>query len=247
MRVQVWDGLDGDRNEQDLASLDDGVDDNDDAIIDDTITVTITVSDVAEKPAAPTVTVTSPVVEEDATEATLTVTWDRPENMGPAITGYVVECTGEGITTDNPCPQPADADISDLAAIVQTYTITVTPEDLTRNNSYRVRVRADNNEGQGAWSTWVTQSTSKAGNTLPTFTSPPTELYVVENAATVRQPLTAQDGTVTNIQTDHGGDGDSPLTLRLEGSDAGPVPHQQLDRSDNNEVQAESRGPRLLR
>ena len=54
-----------------------------DAIIDDEITVNITVSDVAEKPAAPTVTVTSLV---DGT--TLTVTWDEPENTGPDITGY---------------------------------------------------------------------------------------------------------------------------------------------------------------
>ena len=61
VKVQVWDGLDEDRNEQDLSSLDDDDDTNDDTgIIDDTITVTITVSDVSEKPAAPTVTVTSP-------------------------------------------------------------------------------------------------------------------------------------------------------------------------------------------
>ena len=34
------------------------------------------VSDVAERPAAPTVTVTSSFVAVDATEASLTVTWD---------------------------------------------------------------------------------------------------------------------------------------------------------------------------
>ena len=48
VKVEVWDGLDGDRNEEDPAN------------VDDTITVNITVSDVVEKPVAPTVTVTSP-------------------------------------------------------------------------------------------------------------------------------------------------------------------------------------------
>ena len=216
--VQVWDGLNEHRNEQDLSSLDNA----DENIIDDEITVTITVSDVAEKPAAPTVTVTSSVVADNETEATLTVTWDRPENMGPAITGYVVECTGEGFTTDNPCPQPGDDDISDLAAISQTYTIDVTPADLTRNNSYRVRVRADNDEGQGTWSSWETQSTSKAGNTLPTFTSQPGTLYVVENAPLARQPLTTDAAglTVASIQGSDA-DADSPLTLSLKGADGG--------------------------
>ena len=220
VKVQVWDGLDENRTEQDLSSLDNADDTDDTDIIDDKITVTITVSDVTEKPAAPTVTVTSPPVATGATEATLAVTWDRPENMGPAITGYVVECTGEGITTDNPCPQPVSPSLTDA---VVSHTITVTPEDLTRNNSYRVRVRADNNEGQGAWSIWVTQSTSKENNALPTFTpTPPGVLYVVENAPSARQPLTsdANGQTVASIQKDDD-DGDSPLTLRLDGPDAG--------------------------
>ena len=223
--VQVWDGRDEHRNEQDAADiLNDDNDANDGEVIDDTITVNIMVSDVAEKPAAPTVTVTSSTVDAGATDAMLTVTWDKPENMGPDITGYVVECTGEGITTDNPCPQPDSNDITDLNANVQRYTISLTPEDLTRANSYRVRVRADNNEGQGAWSTWVTQSTSKVGNTLPTFTpdtlDDPLPLYVVENAPSARQPLTSDmtGETVASIQKNDN-DGDSPLTLRLEGPD----------------------------
>ena len=52
------------------------------------------------------------------------------------------------------------------------------------------------------------------------FHFPTYDLYVAENAPSARQPLTAQDGTVTNIQRDDT-DGDSPLTLRLEGPDAG--------------------------
>ena len=206
--VQVWDGRDGDRNEEDTSTITDD-------IIDDEITVTITVSDVAEKPAAPTVTVTSSTVAADATEATLTVTWDKPENIGPSITGYVVECTGDGITATNPCPQPDSGDITDLTADVQSYGI----EGLTPYKSYRVRVRAKNAEGDGTWSSWVTQSTSKEGNTLPVFTAQTTRLYVAENAPSTRQPVTSDEGglTVTNIEAT---DADS-LTLRLEGPGAG--------------------------
>ena len=40
---------------------------------------------------------------------------------------------------------------------------------------------------------------------------------------------------------------DSPLTLSLEGPDAGLFTHRRLDRADSDEIQAESRGPRLLR
>ena len=84
----------------------------------------------------------------------------------PPLTSYEVECSGAGITTANPCPQP---DIADLTADVQTYTI----DDLTPGSSYQVRVRAVNNEGVGAWSTSVRQSTSKAGNVIPVISSHP--------------------------------------------------------------------------
>ena len=206
VKVEVWDGLDEDRNKEEAP-----------VTVDDTITVNITVSDVAEKPAAPAVTVTSLVVADGATEATLTVTWDRPENTGPALTGYVVECTGDGFTATNPCPQPEATDIADLTDSVQTYEIT----GLTPNKPYRVRVRADNAEGQGAWSSWATQFTSKDGNELPTFDATPDDLYVAENASSTRQPLTTDNAgqTVAALQGSDG-DGDT-LTLRLEGPGAG--------------------------
>ena len=118
VKVQVWDGLDGDRNEQNLSSLDDAADTNDTVIIDDEITVTIMVSDVAEKPTAPTVTVTSSTVTDGAIDATLTVTWDRPENMGPALTGYVVECTGDGITTAKPVPAAGQSKLDRCGGVI---------------------------------------------------------------------------------------------------------------------------------
>ena len=51
---------------------------------------------------------------------------------------------------------------------------------LTPGSPYRVRVRADNDEGEGAWSTWENQSTSEAGNLIPTV-HPPDNLKVAEN------------------------------------------------------------------
>ena len=80
VKVQVWDGRDEHRNEQDTSSLDDNDDTNDDDIDDDTITVNITVSDVDEKPArADGDGDLVSWLRMDATEATLTVTWDRPD------------------------------------------------------------------------------------------------------------------------------------------------------------------------
>ena len=100
------------------------------------------------------------------------MTWDAPGNLShsaPPVTSYEVECSGAGITTTSPCPQP---DITDLTAATQAYTI----EDLTPGSSYQVRVRAVNDEGAGAWSTSVRQLTSKAGNLIPVIDSSPTDL-----------------------------------------------------------------------
>ena len=96
VQVQVWDGLDEHGNKEPTPAVDDNVD--------DIVKVTISVVDMLEPPAALSVTVTSPQVAEDATEAMLTVTWIAPENTGPPITSYVVECSGPGITGQ--CPQP---------------------------------------------------------------------------------------------------------------------------------------------
>ena len=204
--VQVWDGLDEDRTEEDTSTITE-------PIIDDTITVSIMVSDVAEKPLAPTVTVTSPVTDDNTT---LTVTWDEPGNTGPAITGYRLECTGTDVPDDQ-CP--TDIAATELTNGVGMHTIM----GLTAYKEYRVRMRADNDEGQGTWSGWARQFTNKENNNLPTFNpTPPGALFVVENAPSARQPLTSDETglTVTNIQTDDG-DGDSPLTLSLGGPDAG--------------------------
>ena len=186
VKVEVRDGLDehGNEEEDDAPGED---------TLDDVITVQINVRDVVETPAAPKVTVTSPTVASDATEATLVVTWNMPENTGPAIDGYVVECTGDGITSSNPCPQPDSNDIPNLTDAEQSYTIT----GLTPNSSYRVRVRARNAEGLGTWSTQESQSTSEAGNAIPTIIPPQQPLTVSEDArsgsAVGADPVEADD------------------------------------------------------
>ena len=120
VKVEVWDGLDEDRNEEDTAT------------IDDTITVNITVSDVVERPVAPTVTVTSP---DTANNTTLVATWDEPENTGPTITDYRLECTGTDVTDDQ-CPTDLGTNL--VSNEVGTHNIT----ELTAGTSYRVRLRA---------------------------------------------------------------------------------------------------------
>ena len=205
VKVQVWDGRDDHRNEQDTSTISE-------AIIDDEITVTITVSDVDEKPAAPTVTVTSPV-----NGTSLVVRWDVPTNPGPPITDYRLECTGHEVP-DEQCPM--DIATTTVTDGVVEHTIT----GLTAFKSYRVRVRADNDEDDGTWSSWTTQLTNKDGNSLPAFPADsPTTLYVQEDAPSARQPVTTDEtGTlVVALQEDTAaGDGDS-TTFRLEGRGAG--------------------------
>ena len=168
VNVEVWDGRDEHGNEQDTDTITD-------TIIDDKITVRIMVTDRAEAPAEPTVTVTSSSVAVDADTATLDVTWGVPENMGPSITGYRVECSGYQVP-DNTCPQ-------ELGASTTTHTIM----GLTPGRSYTVRVVAINDEGERS-SSQVTQSTSRAGNNSPTLIVP-SALSVQENAPSARTPV----------------------------------------------------------
>ena len=112
-------------------------DDNADTKIDDTITVTINVTDVAEPPAAPTVTVAA----NSTTPATkIDVSWTAPDMTGkPAISGYNVQYKLSG------------ANSWTGTSFSGTGTST-TLSSLTKGKSYEVQVRAVNAEGNGAWS-----------------------------------------------------------------------------------------------
>ncbi len=111
---------------------------NDDSSIDDTITVTINVTDVNEPPAKP----AAPTVSANSTTPTskLDVSWTAPTMTGkPAITDYDVQYRkhGESSWTD--------------ASFTGTGTST-TLSSLTASKSYEVQVRATNDEGTSDWS-----------------------------------------------------------------------------------------------
>ena len=117
-----------------------------------TIAVTITVTDVAEPPAAP---AAPAVTATSASTTSVDVTWTAPANPGkPAISGYDLRYRAgtSGSWTDGPQNRPgASASIASLTA----------------GTSYQVQVRATNAEGDGPWSASGTGSTGTSSNTAP--------------------------------------------------------------------------------
>ena len=110
-------------------------DDNADTKIDDTIAVTINVTDVAEPPAAPTVTVSN---NSTTPETKIDVSWTAPDMTGkPAISDYDVQYRLSGASW-------TDASFSGTGT-------STTLSGLTEGKSYEVQVRAVNAEGNGAW------------------------------------------------------------------------------------------------
>ena len=195
VEVEVRDGLDDDRVEEEETTAD------------DSITVKIGVRDRDEPPSAPAVTVTSP-----ADNMTLIVTWDAPENTGPLITNYDVQYRkGSGAFSDDNCGSTGDHNCAAVTGAATTATIT----QLDPDTSYSVQVRARNEEGVSAWSRLVTEKTNKAANDPPEFTDIKTssiELEVRENTPAGRDVGNAVSAT---------DDSTTSLTYRLEGSDAG--------------------------
>ena len=110
---------------------------NADTRTDDSITVTINITDVNEppgEPAAPTVTPAS-----TGGHTALEVSWLAPTNIGPDITGYAVEYRKQSAASwraDNVAVSGARATIN-----------AVTPD-----TAYEARVRARNAENTGQWS-----------------------------------------------------------------------------------------------
>ena len=117
-----------------------------------TQTITVTVTDVGgEKPGAPAAPTVAP-----ASVTSLTVTWTKPANAGPAITDYDVQYR-EG-TTGN----WTDGGHTGTA-------VTATLSGLSENTSYQVQVRATNDEGTGDWSDAGSGTTD--ANAAPAFSS----------------------------------------------------------------------------
>ncbi len=165
----------------------------------DTISVTINITNATEKPltpVAPTVTTTS------GSTTSVDVTWTAPSNTGrPTITSYDLQYR-KGTTgnwTDGPQNQTGTS-----AAI----------SGLDGNSLYQVQMRATNADGDSDWSSPGEGSTA---NNAPSFlSSSPTRTLAetigdatVQTAANIGAAFTATDP-----------DNDT-LTYSLEGSDAG--------------------------
>ena len=173
-----------------------------DTVVDDTITVTISVTDDnTEAPAAP----NAPMVTTSISKTTsMSLSWSAPDNTGPAITGYDVQYREKDATP------PA-------AWIPVTHTGTGTTTGitgLTDATTYEVQVRATNAEGTGAWSasgTGTPGTGSAVPNRAPVIGALPTDLTIAENAANSRvgSPFTATDADDDTITWSVGGtDGD---------------------------------------
>ena len=109
-------------------------DDNADTKIDDTITVTVNVTDVDEPPAAPSITASK---HPDAPTSKINVSWTAPDMTGkPAISGYDLQYRQHGAN-----------DWTDASFSGTSTTLT----GLTAGKSYEAQVRAKNDEGNSPW------------------------------------------------------------------------------------------------
>ena len=158
------------------------------------IEVTIAVTDTAEPPDSPVVSIS------DGTRTSLVVGWDAPDNAGrPAVTDYDVEYRE---VTDPVSSWNSDADHDGTG-------LSITLTDLTPGTDYEVRVLARNHEGQSPWSNPAQGTT--VTNSPPVFGADTNSRSVPENspqATTVGGPVTATDP-------------DDTLTYSLGGADAG--------------------------
>ena len=115
--------------------------------IDDTITVTIEVTDTAEPPAAPTVTATTPV--------SLRVSWDAPSGLGTStVSDYDVRVfAGDADPLD-------EADWNEVRDPGTETSVVIT--GLMASTAYRVQVRAEVDGVETAWSVSGSAVTQKA-------------------------------------------------------------------------------------
>ena len=145
--------------------------------------ITVNVTNATEKPLVPTglrVTAT--------TLSSLTAGWSAPNNTGrPALSGYDVQYRVNPVNPANPAGAWTDVTHTGVS------TSSVVSTSLTPNTSYQVRVRAENSDGTGAWTSPVTGTTSV--DTAPSFTSA-ASFSLAENTTAV--------GTVAATDSDAG-------------------------------------------
>ena len=176
------------------------VDDNNGGMA--SVAVTITVTDVAEPPAAPGVQATA------GSTTSLDVSWTAPANAGkPAISSYDLQYRAGASGTFTAGPE----DVTGTSAAIT---------NLLLDTEYQVQVRATNADGDGDWSApgmgRTAETPSNLGppplvNTAPSFLDAAAERSVPENTAAdaaVGDPVSATDP-----------EGDA-LIYTLEGTDA---------------------------
>ena len=156
-----------------------------------TVAVTDDDTEAPGKPAAPTVAATA------NSTSSLDVTWVAPSNAGPAITGYDLQYKKTAETSWAAGPQ----DQTGLTAAIGS---------LDSGTEYQVRVRAGNDEGDGAWSdagTGTTSSLATPSATLSAGTSPVTEGTAATFTVTLSRAAPAS-GLTVNLTVSESTNGD---------------------------------------
>ena len=170
-----------------------------DGTANDTISVTINITNATEKPltpVAPTVTTTS------GSTTSVDVTWTAPSNTGrPTISSYDLQYRKgtSGSWTDGPQNQTGTS---------------ATISGLDGNSEYQVQMRATNADGDSDWSSPGEGSTA---NNAPSFSNSSTSRTLAETIADATVQTAANIGAAVTA-TDPDND---TLTYSLEGSDAG--------------------------
>ena len=176
-----------------------GVSDNKDASgnfdrsVDDTVSVTINITDVNEPPSAP----SAPTVSRNSgsPHSSLYASWSSPDVSGkPAVTDYDVRYKTAGETTWS------SHDFSGSG------TVTVL-NGLDANTIYQVQVRAINDEGRSAWSSTGKGITAAESSSTPTATVTPTPAPIATPASVTTveaSPAATPSPTVTPTPTPTG-------------------------------------------
>ena len=141
-----------------------------------TVTITVNIEDQTERPLVPT-----NVATKDITRFSYGLSWTAPTNTGrPAITEYMVEWT-----TDTSSSNILSKDVTSTSASIT---------GLTHGTKYYTRVSAENADGNGTASAWITVDTR--ANNAPSFPAGSGTRSLNENSAlgaTAGSPVKATD------------------------------------------------------
>ena len=162
--------------------------------------MSITLTDVEEKPLAPDAPGVSAV---SGSSTSVSVTWTAPTNTGrPSISSYDLQYkkTAEQGWTDGPQNQTGTS---------------ATISSLDPDTEYQVHIRATNTDGDGPYSGPGTGRTADPANIAPTFSSSTATREFEEDVADGTRTGVDVGAPVTADDTDNGS-----LTYTLEGTDA---------------------------